>query len=71
MIPRTTHVIRVGGAPMPEKRTACLERNREVLSHYVQLRRGGRFIGTFDLPGLQLEAVEDFVDEKIVTDCVA
>ena len=34
MIPRMAHVIQVGGAPMPEKETACLERNREALSHH-------------------------------------
>jgi hypothetical protein len=40
----------------------------QVLKHHlVQLRRGGRFIGTFDFPGLQLENVEDFVNEKVVT----
>lgn len=36
-------------------------------NHLVQLRPGGRFIGTFDLPGLQVEAVEDFVRDKVVT----
>jgi len=40
MIPRMAHVIWVGGAPMPEKETACLERNREVLSHYDLLLWG-------------------------------
>jgi hypothetical protein len=40
----------------------------EVLKHHlVQLRRGGRFIGTFDFPGLQLEAIEQFLNQKVVT----
>lgn len=34
MIPRLAHVIWVGGAPMPEKEAACLDRNRQVLSGY-------------------------------------
>jgi mannosyltransferase OCH1-like enzyme len=40
MIPRVAHVIWVGGAPMPEKEAACLERNRQVLSHYDLLLWG-------------------------------
>lgn len=40
MIPRMAHVIWVGGAPMPEKEAACLERNRQVLSHYDLLLWG-------------------------------
>jgi hypothetical protein len=40
----------------------------QVLRHHlVQLRRGGRFICTFDHPGLQLEAIEDLLKEKVVT----
>lgn len=36
-------------------------------NHLVQLKVGGRFIGTFDYPGLQLDAIERFLDEKVVT----
>lgn len=35
--------------------------------HLIQLKPGGRFVGTFDYPGLQLEAIEQFLDEKVVT----
>ncbi len=34
--------------------------------HLIQLRRGGRLIITFDLPGLQLAAIEDFLNTRIV-----
>ncbi len=34
-------------------------------NHLVQLRKGGRFICTFDLPGLQLSPIEAFLEEKI------
>lgn len=40
MIPRVAHVIWVGGAAMPEKEAACLERNRQVLSQYELLLWG-------------------------------
>lgn len=36
-------------------------------NHLVQLRRGGRFIATFDVPGLQLEEIENYLGQKIVT----
>lgn len=36
-------------------------------NHLVQVRSGGRFIATFGVPGLDLERVEHFVGEKIVT----
>lgn len=40
----------------------------EILkNHLVQLKKGGRFIATFDIPGLQIENMEDFLEEKIVT----
>lgn len=40
----------------------------ELLKHHlVQLKVGGRFIGTFDVPGLQLESIERFLDETVVT----
>lgn len=35
-------------------------------NHLVQLRKGGRFICTFDYPGIQLEKIEHFLEEKIV-----
>ncbi len=34
-------------------------------NHLVQLRKGGRFICTFDLPGLQLSPIEAFLEEEI------
>ena len=36
-------------------------------NHLIQLRRGGRFIATFDVPGLQLEEIENYLGQKIVT----
>lgn len=40
--------------------------HREVMkNHLVQLRKGGRFICTFDFPGLQLGPIEEFLGEKI------
>lgn len=36
-------------------------------NHLVQVKTGGRLIVTFDVPGLDLGAVECFVGEKIVT----
>src|SRR5882672_144686 len=45
MIPRVAHVIWVGGAAMPEKETACLERNRDILSAYDLLLWGDDDIG--------------------------
>ena len=39
----------------------------EVLkNHLMQLKKGGRFIGTFDVPGLQVNSVENFLNERIV-----
>jgi hypothetical protein len=39
----------------------------EVLkNHLMQLKKGGRFIGTFDVPGLQVDSVENFLNERIV-----
>lgn len=40
MIPQVAHVVWVGGAPMPPKEAACLERNRHVLSGYEFLLWG-------------------------------
>ncbi len=36
-------------------------------NHLIQVKREGRFICTFDYPGLQLDRIEEFVGEKIVT----
>lgn len=42
--------------------------HRVVLSHHlIQLRPGGRFISTFDFPGLQMEMMEDYLGQRIVT----
>jgi hypothetical protein len=45
------------------------EDHRDVLeNHLVQLNKGGLFIATFDLPGLQLENMQDYLGQKI-KDC--
>lgn len=36
-----------------------------IKNHLNQVREGGIFIMTFDIPGLQLERVEEFVGQKI------
>lgn len=38
-----------------------------LFNHIDQLKIGGIFICTFDVPGLQLEIIEDALSEKIVT----
>ena len=43
------------------------EHTQILENHLMQLRKGGRFIATFDVPGLQLEKVENYLDQKIVT----
>ena len=37
-----------------------------IKNHLVQLTFGGKFVCTFDVPGLQIESVEKFLDERIV-----
>lgn len=42
--------------------------HRQVLFHHLmQLVPGGRFIATFDLPGLQLDRIEDYLGQRMVT----
>lgn len=36
-----------------------------IKNHLEQVKPGGKFIMTFDYPGIQLESVEDFLGQKI------